>query len=53
MLETAEELENEGFADLVRGSKMSLDELRGHAMNSCYLMAEKALELKIVEDIVH
>ncbi|RUX33442.1 MULTISPECIES: hypothetical protein [unclassified Mesorhizobium] len=51
LLETAEQLENEGFADLVRGSRMSLDELRNHAMNSCYLLAEKALELEIVEGI--
>ncbi|CDX46985.1 conserved hypothetical protein [Mesorhizobium sp. ORS 3359] len=51
LLQTAEQLEDEGFADLVRGSRFSLDELRDHAMNSCYLSAEKALELELVEDI--
>ncbi|WP_292316585.1 ATP-dependent Clp protease proteolytic subunit [Mesorhizobium sp.] len=51
LLQTAEQLEDEGFADLVRGSRFSLDELRDHAMNSCYLSAEKALELELVQDI--
>lgn len=51
LLETAERLENEGFADLVQGSRTSLEELRDHALTNCYLMAARALELGLVEDI--
>ncbi|WP_176477805.1 MULTISPECIES: hypothetical protein [unclassified Mesorhizobium] len=51
MLQTAERLENEGFEDLVEGSKISLEQLRDHALNNCYLMAERALELGLVADI--
>jgi hypothetical protein len=39
--------------NLIKGSEMSLHELREHAMNSCYLKAAKAVELEIVEDIAH
>ncbi|PBB88986.1 hypothetical protein EOA75_15565 [Mesorhizobium sp. M1A.F.Ca.IN.022.07.1.1] len=51
LLQTAERLENEGFEDLVEGSKISLEQLRDHALNNCYLMAERALELGLVADI--
>jgi ATP-dependent protease ClpP protease subunit len=52
MLETAQRLEEEGFKDLVEGARISLEELRERAMNSCYIMAEEALELRLVEDII-
>ena len=52
LLETAQNLEDEGFADLVRDSNLSLDELREHAVNSCYMMAEKAFENGIVEEVI-
>jgi len=52
LLETAEKLEDEGFSDLIRGSRISLDELRDLALNNCYMMADKALELDLVRDVV-
>jgi len=51
LLETAEKLEEEGFSDLVAGSCLSLDELREHAMTNCYVMADEARELGLVQDI--
>lgn len=52
LLETAQKLEDQGFAELVEGSKMSFAELREHPVTSCYMMAEEALKFALVEDIV-
>jgi ATP-dependent protease ClpP protease subunit len=53
LLETAEKLEEDGFRDVVKGSKLSLEGLRERAMNNCYMMADEALELGLIADIVH
>jgi ATP-dependent protease ClpP protease subunit len=52
LLETAEKLEGEGFAALVAGSHLSLEELRSRALTNCYIMSKEALELGLVADIV-
>lgn len=51
LLETAEKLEDEGVSDLVADSRLSLEELRNRALNNCYMMAEEALELGLVNSI--
>ncbi|WP_195909635.1 ATP-dependent Clp protease proteolytic subunit [Rhizobium tubonense] len=52
LLETAEKLEAEGFAELVQGSKLSLDALYDRLMNNCYMFPSEALKLNIIQDIL-
>jgi ATP-dependent protease ClpP protease subunit len=52
MLETAEKLEMQGFADFAEGSKLSKEELYRRATENCYLFAEEAVELGLVAGIL-
>jgi ATP-dependent protease ClpP protease subunit len=52
MLETAHELEMEGFRELVEGSRLSVEELYERATSNCYLHAREALELRLVAEIL-
>jgi ATP-dependent protease ClpP protease subunit len=52
LLETAERLEVENFKALVKGSSMSFDEIRERATTNCYIHAEEALKLGLVEEIL-
>jgi ATP-dependent protease ClpP protease subunit len=52
LLETAEQLEVENFKALVDGSSMSLDQIRERATNNCYIHADEALKLGLIEEIL-
>jgi ATP-dependent protease ClpP protease subunit len=52
LLETAEQLEVENFKALVDGSSISLDQIRERATNNCYIHAEEALKLGLIEEIL-
>lgn len=52
MLETAHDLEMEGFRDLVEGSDLSVEELYERATGNCYLHAKEALELSLIAEIL-
>lgn len=45
-------IQDEGFADLVRGSKVSLDELKEKAPSNWYIEASEARDLGLVLDII-
>lgn len=45
-------IQDEGFADLVRGSSVSLDELKRRAPDNWYIEAEAARDLGLVLDII-
>ena len=45
-------IQDEGFAALVEGSKVSLDELRAKAPSNWYIEAEEARDLGLVLDII-
>ncbi|MBB4237938.1 ATP-dependent Clp protease proteolytic subunit [Rhizobium esperanzae] len=52
MLETAQRLEKEGFDELVKGSKMSSEELFRCARKNCYMSAQDALSYGLVGRIL-
>jgi transcriptional regulator of NAD metabolism len=52
MLETAHQLEMEGFRELVEGSSLTVDELYERATSNCYLHAEEALDLGLIAEIL-
>lgn len=52
MLEQAEALEREGFAEFVAGSGMSLAALRQRALANAYISAEEALSAGLIADIL-
>jgi ATP-dependent protease ClpP protease subunit len=52
LLETAEQLEIEGFNDIAEGSKLSGQELYGRAKENLYLTAREALELGLIGGIL-
>jgi hypothetical protein len=52
LLETAEEIEKQGFADLAQGSRLSADELYRRARGNYYLSAEQALELDLIAGVL-
>ncbi|QNE31780.1 peptidase S14 [Sphingomonas sp. NBWT7] len=45
-------IQDEGFADLVAGTQVSLDELKAKAPSNWYIEAEKARDLGLVLDII-
>ena len=45
-------IEEEGFRDLVAGSKVGLDEVRGRAPSNWYIDAEQARDLGLVLDVI-
>lgn len=45
-------IQNEGFADIVAGSRVSLDELKEKATANWYLEAEEARDLGLVLDVI-
>lgn len=45
-------IQNEGFADIVAGSRVSLDELKDKATANWYLEAEEARDLGLVLDVI-
>ena len=51
-IEDSIRIQEEGFADLVRGSKVTLDELKERAPNNWYIEANEARELGLVLDII-
>ncbi|MEH3104379.1 MAG: ATP-dependent Clp protease proteolytic subunit [Sphingomonas phyllosphaerae] len=51
-IEDSIRIQEEGFADLVRGSKVSLDELKERAPNNWYIEAAEARALGLVLDII-
>ncbi|MDR9776004.1 ATP-dependent Clp protease proteolytic subunit [Rhizobium hidalgonense] len=52
MLETAQRLEKEGFEELLRGCKMSYDELFQRARTNCYMSAQEALSYGLIGSIL-
>ncbi len=45
-------IQDEGFAHLVEGSKVTLDELKAKATENWYIEAEQALELGLILDVI-
>lgn len=45
-------IQDEGFADLVRGTRVSLDELKAKAPSNWYIEAEDARDLGLVLDVI-
>ncbi len=45
-------IQEEGFADLVRGTRVSLDDLKAKAPSNWYIEAEEARDLGLVLDII-
>lgn len=52
MLETAFDLEREGFEEFVQDSDMSMDELWKRAKHNCYMCAQEALKLRLINGIL-
>ncbi|AZV17814.1 MULTISPECIES: ATP-dependent Clp protease proteolytic subunit [unclassified Mesorhizobium] len=52
LLETAEQLEMEGFRELVNGSSLTAEELYQRATNNCYIHAEDACRLGLVAEVL-
>ncbi len=51
-LQTSIAIQNEGFAELVRGSNLSLDEVVKRATSNWYIDAEEAVKLGLVERVI-
>ncbi|HZY67446.1 MAG TPA: ATP-dependent Clp protease proteolytic subunit [Devosia sp.] len=51
-VESAQQIEKDGFAELAEGSKISVDELYDRATRNCYLTAREALDLELIADII-
>jgi ATP-dependent protease ClpP protease subunit len=51
-METAIAIQNEGFANLVRGSDVSLEEVVKRAINNWYIGADEAVSLGIVRAVI-
>ncbi|WP_375270960.1 ClpP family protease [Sphingomonas sp.] len=51
-IEDSIRIQDEGFADLVRGSSVSLDELKERAPHNWYIEASKARDLGLVLDVI-
>lgn len=51
-IESSIEIQNEGFENLVRGSKVTLDEVLKKAPSNWYVEANEAKELGLVEDVL-
>jgi ATP-dependent protease ClpP protease subunit len=51
-LETAEQIEREGFAEFAAGSKLSADEMYKRATENCYLTAKQALDLGLIAGVI-
>jgi ATP-dependent protease ClpP protease subunit len=51
-LETSIAIQNEGFAELVRGSKVSLEDVVSRATSNWYVDANEAVELGLVEAVI-
>ena len=45
-------IQEEGFAEIVRGSRVSIDELRAKAPSNWYIEAEEARDLGLVLDVI-
>lgn len=52
MLETAEKLEMQGFAEFTEGSKLSTEDLYKRATENCYLFAQEAVDLGLIAGIL-
>lgn len=51
-IEDSIRIQDEGFADLVRGSRVSLNELKQRAPHNWYIEANKACDLGLVLDVI-
>ena len=51
-IEDSIRIQDEGFADLVRGSRVTLDELKERAPHNWYIEASQARDLGLVLDII-
>jgi hypothetical protein len=52
MLETGQRLENEGFTECVRGSRLSVKELITCAKANCYMTAQQSLDFGLIGRIL-
>ncbi len=52
LVETAERLERDGFAELAAGSSISVEELYDRATRNFYLTAREAFNLQLIADII-
>ena len=51
-LESAERIEKDGFSELVKGSRITLDELYRRSITCLYLPAAEALKLELIAGVV-
>lgn len=51
-LETSIAIQNEGFAELVRGSNLSLEDVVTRATSNWYIEAEEAAQLGLIEAVI-
>lgn len=51
-IEQSVTIQEEGFADIVRGSRVTLDELKHKATSNWYIEAEEARDLGLVLDVI-
>jgi hypothetical protein len=51
-IEASIAIQNEGFANLIRGSQVSLEQVLEHAPNNWYVEAQEALELGLIHGVV-
>ncbi len=51
-IEDSIRIQDEGFAQLVEGSKVTLDQLKAKATENWYIEAQEALELGLVLDVI-
>ncbi|KQT31855.1 peptidase S14 [Sphingomonas sp. Leaf412] len=51
-IEDSIRIQDEGFADLVRGTRVTLDELKERAPNNWYIEANEARDLGLVLDVI-
>jgi ATP-dependent protease ClpP protease subunit len=52
LLETGQRLETDGFAELVEGSRLTVEELIECIRANCYMTAQQCLERGLIEDIL-
>lgn len=52
LLETSQKLEDQGFSELVEGSRLTLEELRECIRENCYMTAQECVDHGLVEKIL-
>ena len=51
-IEASIDIQNEGFENLVRGSKVTLEDVLERAPNNWYVEAQEALELGLISGVI-